>query len=215
MALTLVIGSKRWSSWSLRPWIALKEAHIPFKEILIPLRQPDTRALILEYSPAGRVPILIDRHDMVWESAAILDYLAVRHPEARLWPHDLPAIACARSIAAEMHAGFADLRRELPMDVPSILPTPPLSPQARADVDRVQAIWCDARTRFGSSGPFLFGRFSNADAMFAPVATRFRTYQLELDPICRSYMQTMLTLPSMIDWYRAAANEADEADDQG
>jgi glutathione S-transferase len=215
MALTLVIGSKRWSSWSLRPWIALKEARIPFKEIVIPLRQPDTRALILEYSPAGKVPILIDRHDMVWESAAILDYVAVRHPEAHLWPHDLAATACARSISAEMHAGFADLRRELSMDVPAILPTPSLSPQARADVDRVQAIWCDARTRFGSGGPFLFGRFSNADAMFAPVATRFRTYQIELDPICRAYVQTILTLPSMIEWYRAAANEADEADDQG
>lgn len=207
MALTLVIGSKRWSSWSLRPWIALKEARIPFKEIIIPLRQPDTHALILEYSPAGKVPILIDRHDIIWESLAILDYLALRYPEAGLWPHDLSATACARSIAAEMHAGFADLRRELPMDVASILPTPPLSPQARADVDRVQAIWCDARTRFGGSGPFLFGRFSNADSMFAPVATRFRTYQLELDPICRSYMQTLLCLPSMIDWYRAGANE--------
>jgi len=176
---------------------------------MIPLRQPDTRALILEYSAAGKVPILIDRRDMVWESLAILDYLAIRYPEAGLWPHDLSANAYARSIAAEMHAGFPDLRRELSMDVASILPTPALSPQARADVDRIQAIWCDARTRFGGNKPFLFGRFSNADAMFAPVATRFRTYQIDLDPICRAYMHAVLTLPSMIDWYRAAANEVE------
>jgi len=207
MAMTLVIGSKRWSSWSLRPWIALKQAGIPFKELMIPLRQPDTKARILEYSAAGKVPVLINGRDLVWESLAILDYLAQRFPESKLWPQDFGALACARSIAAEMHAGFADLRRELPMDVTGTLPTPELSPAAAADIDRVRAIWRDARTRFGGSGPFLFGRFSNADAMFAPVATRFRTYGIEADPICRDYLQTLLGLPAITEWYRAAAEE--------
>ncbi len=207
MTLTLVIGSKRWSSWSLRPWIALKQAGIPFEEVLIPLRGPETRAIILKYSPTGKVPALIDGRLVVWESLAILDYLAVRFPEAGLWPADLPAQALARSISAEMHAGFPDLRRELSMDVARILPTPSLSPLAEADVARIQDIWRDALGRFGRGGPFLFGRFSNADAMFAPVATRFNTYRIELDPVCRAYMETLLTLPSMTDWYRAAAEE--------
>lgn len=209
MALTLVIGTKKWSSWSLRPWIALKEARIPFKEIVIPLRQPDTKALILEYSPAGKVPVLIDGRETVWELLVIIDYLAARHPEAKLWPEDNAALAFARSIAAEMHAGFPDLRRELSMDVTLSVPTPELSPAAQADVARVQAIWREARTRFGAGGSFLFGRFGAADAMFAPVATRFRTYQVELDPICRTYMQTVLSLSSMIEWYKAAAEDAD------
>jgi glutathione S-transferase len=209
MALTLVIGSKRWSSWSLRPWIALKQAQIPFKELVIPLRQPDTRALILEYSPAGKVPVLIDGRDTVWESLAILDYLAARFPALGLWPATPSAFALARSVATEMHAGFLDLRRELSMDVCATLAPPALSQQAQGDVDRVCAIWRDARARFGAGGPFLFGRFSNADAMFAPVATRFRTYQVTLDPVCQDYVQTILGLPAMIEWYRDAAAETD------
>ncbi len=210
MALTLVIGSKRWSSWSLRPWIALKEAGIPFEEVLIPLRGPETRAIILKYSPTGKVPVLIDGDNVVWESLAIVDYLAFRFPEAGLWPHDPPAQAFARSISAEMHAGFPDLRRELSMDVAAILPTPALSPQAEADVARIQDIWRNARTRFGGDGPFLFGRFGNADARFAPVATRFKTYGIAVDPVCRSYMEAVLALPSMIAWREAGAAELEQ-----
>jgi glutathione S-transferase len=207
MSLTLIIGTKTWSSWSLRPWIAMKEAKLPFKEIVIHLRQSDTKARILEYSPAGKVPILIDGREMVWDSLAILDYLATRFPEAKLWPAELPALAFARSIAAEMHSGFLDLRRELPMDIGADLPPPELSPGARADVERVQAIWRDARGRFGGSGHFLFGRFSNADAMYAPVVTRFRTYNITVDPVSAAYMRAVLSLPSMTEWYRDADEE--------
>ena len=207
MSLTLIIGTKSWSSWSLRPWIAMKEAKIAFKEIVIHLRQSDTKARILEYSPAGKVPILIDGRELVWDSLAILDYLAARFPETRLWPQDFSALACSRSIAAEMHAGFPDLRRELSMNIGADLPTPALSPAAQADVERVQAIWRDARGRFGDGGPFLFGRFSNADAMYAPVVTRLSTYNIEVDPVCAAYMQTILGLPAMREWYRAADEE--------
>jgi glutathione S-transferase len=209
MSLTLVIGTKKWSSWSLRPWIALKEAKLPFKEILIHLRQSDTKARILEYSPAGKVPILIDGRKMVWDSLAILDYLAVRFPDAKLWPHDMAALACARSISAEMHSGFPDLRREFPMDIGVELPMPMPAPSAAAaaDIERVQAIWRDARGRFGGAGPFLFGRFSNADAMYAPVVTRFRTYNVPVDPVSAAYIDSILALPSMTAWYRAADEE--------
>jgi glutathione S-transferase len=207
MSLTLIIGTKKWSSWSLRPWIAMKEAKLPFKEIIIHLRQSDTRARILEYSAAGKIPILIDGREMVWESLAILDHLAVRFPEAKLWPQDISAQAYARSISAEMHAGFLDLRREFPMDLGVELPMPAPSAGAAADIERVQAIWRDARGRFGGAGPFLFGRFSNADAMYAPVATRFRTYNVPVDPVSAAYMDTILGLPSMTAWYRAADEE--------
>ena len=207
MSLTLIIGTKKWSSWSLRPWIALKEASIPFKEMLIHLRQSDTKARILEYSPAGKVPILIDGRELVWDSLAILEYLAVRFPESKLWPHDLSALAVARSVSAEMHGGFPDLRRELSMDIGADLPTPDLSAGAAADVERIQAIWRDARARFGAAGPFLFGRFSNADAMYAPVVTRFQTFNIPVDPVSEAYIQTILSLPSMRAWYRAADEE--------
>jgi len=207
MSLTLIIGTKKWSSWSLRPWIAMKEAKLPFKEIIIHLRQSDTRARILEYSAAGKVPILIDGREMVWDSLAILDYLAVRFPETKLWPQDMAAQAYARSISGEMHSGFPDLRRELPMDIGADLPTPNPSAGAAADIERVQAIWRDARGRFGGAGPFLFGRFTNADAMYAPVVTRFRTYNVPVDPVCATYIDTILGLPSMTAWYRAADEE--------
>ncbi len=207
MSLILIIGTKRWSSWSLRPWIAMKEAKLPFEEMVIPLRQSDTKARILEYSPAGKVPVLIDGRDVIWDSLAILDYLAARFPEAALWPRDFPALALARSISAEMHAGFPDLRRELPMDIGADHPRPDLSPGAAADVERIQAIWRDARGRFGGAGPFLLGHFSIADAMYAPVVTRFQTYNIPLDPICAAYRRTILGLAAMREWYRTVAEE--------
>jgi glutathione S-transferase len=207
MALILTIGSKRWSSWSLRPWLALKQAAIPFEERLIPLRQPDTKPRILEYSPSGKVPLLIDGDILVWDSLAILDYIAVRFPDAGLWPRDLGPLALARSISAEMHSGFAPLRRELPMDIASRLPLPDLSDEAMADIARVQAIWRDARARFGGTGPFLFGAFTNADAMFAPVASRFQTYGVALDPVCEAYVKTIMSLPAIVEWSQAASKE--------
>ena len=144
---------------------------------------------------------------MVWESLAILDHLADRFPTRGLWPADPAPRGLARAIAAEMHAGFANLRRELNMDVTQRLPTPDLTPDAAAEVARVQAIWRDARTRFGAAGSFLFGRFTNADAMYAPVATRFHTYGIALDPVCQDYVDAILGLPAMKEWYRGAATE--------
>jgi glutathione S-transferase len=207
MSMTLVIGTRKWSSWSLRPWIALKQAGLPFQEVTIALRQPDTKARILEYSPSGKIPVLIDGAVVVWESLAILDHLADRFPTRGLWPAEPVARGHARAISSEMHAGFAALRRELGMDVSAELPAPDLTPDAKADVARIQTIWREARQRFGGAGPFLFGRFTNADAMFAPVATRFRTYGIELDPVCRDYADAVLNLPSMIAWYRLAEAE--------
>jgi glutathione S-transferase len=211
MSLTLVIGSKRWSSWSLRPWLALRQAGIPFAERVIALRQEDTKSRILEYSPSGKVPLLIDGDVPVWDSIAILEYLAERFPEAGFWPAELAARARARSISAEMHSGFPALRRELPIDVsqdaPGFLAAPQLSAEAVDDIARIQAIWRDSRLAFGDGGPFLFGRFSNAEAMYAPVASRFRTYGVEADPVSRSYIETVSALPAMVEWRRAASIE--------
>jgi glutathione S-transferase len=208
VGLTLVIGTKRFSSWSLRPWIALRQAGVPFEERCVRLRQPDTRAKILDYSPSGKVPILFDDDLAIWDSLAILEYAAERFPEARLWPEEPKARARARSISAEMHAGFAAVRSELPMDACATLPTPDLSAVALQECARIQEIWRDARTGFGAAGPFLFGAFTNADAMYAPVATRFRTYAIALDPICRAYADAVLALPAMASWYDEAARQS-------
>jgi glutathione S-transferase len=207
LGLTLVIGDKRWSSWSLRPWLALKQAGIPFEERCIALRQPDTKSRILDYSPAGKVPVLLDGEDRVWGSLAILDYLAARFPEAGLWPRERSAYALALSISAEMHSGFPAVRAELGMNVIQNVSTPDLSDAAKAECRRIQDMWRDARERFGGAGPFLFGRFSNADAMYAPVATRFQTYNIELESVCRDYVDAILALPAMAEWYRAAGEE--------
>ena len=207
MSMTLVIGTRKWSSWSLRPWIAMKQAGLPFREVLIPLRQPDSQARILEYSPTGSVPLLIDGAITVWESLAILDHLADRFPTRGMWPAQPVARGHARAIATEMHGGFPALRRELSMDVGAELPTPDLSADAKSDVARITTMWRDTRSRFGEGGPFLLGRFTNADAMYAPVATRFRTYGIALDPVCQDYVDAVLGLPAMVDWYRLAADE--------
>ena len=173
---TLVIGDKNLSSLSLRPWLALKHCHIPFEEVGIRLRQPDSKAEILRHTPSGKVPALKTKQGVVWDTLAILEYLAERHPEHRLWPQDEEPRAAARSISAEMHSGFATLRNDLPMDLLSRLPSPPIGEPLASDIRRIVAIWKDTRARFSKGGPFLFGGFTCADAMYAPVATRFRTY---------------------------------------
>jgi glutathione S-transferase len=214
---TLVIGDKNYSSWSLRPWLALKECGIPFAEELVRLRQPDTKAEIQRHSPAGKVPVLKTPLGIVWDSLAILEYLAERHPEPRLWPENAEARTAARSISAEMHAGFATLRNDMPMDLLGRLPAPPIGPQLEADIRRVIAIWKDTRARFGESGPFLFGDFTNADAMYAPVATRFRTYGVDLsrygdDGTAALYAEKILALPAIAKWTEGATAEmADRA----
>lgn len=213
---TLVIGDKNISSWSLRPWLALKQCGIPFTEERIRLRQPDSRAEILRHSPAGKVPVLKTRTGVVWDSLAILEYLAERHPQHKLWPDNEEARAAARSISAEMHSGFATLRNDMPMDLLSTLPSPPLSAALEADIRRIAAIWKDTRARFGQGGPFLFGAFSNADAMYAPVATRFRTYGVDLaafgdDGNAASYGATILAMPEIAEWTEGAMRQSRQA----
>lgn len=205
--MTLVIGNRNYSSWSLRPWLAMRMAGLDFTEIVIPLDQADTATRIAEHSGAGRVPVLHHAGLTVWESLAICEYVAETTPEACLWPSDRAARAAARAVSAEMHAGFAALREALPMNVRADRPGVPLGPSVKADIRRIEAIWSDCRGRFGAGGPFLFGQFSIADAMFAPVASRFRTYHVDLDPSAQAYCDLMLGLPSMADWAAAAAAE--------
>ena len=209
---TLVIGDKNLSSWSLRPWIALKAARIPFVEERVRLRQPDSKAEILRLSPSGKVPALKTENGIVWDSLAILEYLAEHHPERRLWPQDAEQRAAARSISAEMHSGFASLRNDMSMDLLARLPSPPMTDALEADIKRIVAIWHDSRSRFGKSGPFLFGTFTNADAMFAPVATRFRTYGVDVsgfgdDGAAQAYQDALLTMREMAEWAEGAIEE--------
>ncbi len=203
--LKLVIGDHNFSSWSLCPWLALKQVGLPFEEISGRLRQPTTKTDILKYSPSAKVPCLIDGETLVWESLAICEYLAEIAPT--LWPSERKARAEARAIASEMHAGFPSLRQEMPLDVRTSLPRPQLSPEAKADVARVIAIWEDCRRRYGSKGPFLFGHFTNADAMYAPVVFRFQTYRIELPEASRRWSDTMLALPAMQEWRQVATAE--------
>lgn len=204
--LVLVIGNKNYSSWSLRPWLALRAAGADFDERLIWLDAPTTKAEILRHSGAGRVPVLHHGDRTVWESLAICEYAAELFPGAQLWPDDAEARAHARSVSAEMHAGFAHLRRELPMDIRRRTTLTP-SPQAWSDIERVVEIWRQARHRHGDGGPYLFGRFSIADCMFAPVVTRFVTYGIELDAVARAYSQTMLAHPDLAAWSEAGRDE--------
>ncbi len=206
----LVIGDKAWSSWSLRPWLAAKVAGIAFREVPVRLRQPDTAAQIAQHSPSQHIPVLKRGGFAVWDSLAICEYLAELAPEARLWPEDAGARAVARAISAEMHAGFQALRAEFSMDFHARIGGRIPSEQTRADIRRVVQIWCEARQNFGAGGPFLFGAFTIADAMYAPVATRFRTYGLDLAAFgdtgaAAAYTQAILGLPQMQEWGEGAA----------
>jgi glutathione S-transferase len=207
MALTLVVGNKNYSSWSLRPWIALKAAGIAFSDRVISLNDPQFKPTLLALSPAGKVPVLLDGATHVWESLAILEYLADKFPAAALWPADAAARAHARAIASEMHAGFAPLRRHLPMNFWRPVKRRDLTAEAAANVARIDAMWSECRTRFGDGGPFLFGRFSAADAMYAPVVSRFHTYDVEVGPGARAYMDAVMALPAWSEWRQAALKE--------
>ena len=205
--MKLIIGNKNYSSWSFRPWIGLKATGIAFDEEVIPLYVEGSKEKILAHSPAGKVPVLIDNGTHVWESLAILEYAAEKFPEAGLWPSDPAARAHARAIATEMHGGFAALRTECGMTMwrPHLPKT--LSDDAKANVARIQALWTDTRTRFGASGPFLFGRFCAADAMYAPVVSRFESYAIDVTAPVAAYMQAMMALPAWQEWRRAALAE--------
>ena len=205
MALHLTIGNKNYSSWSFRPWIALKVAGIPFEETVIPIHYPGSKEKFLARSPGGKVPILQDGAVTVWESLAILEYVAETHPE--LWPRDAVARAHARAIASEMHAGFVPLRRQCPMNMWRPVKKLELSAETAANVSRIDAMWSDCRARFGAGGPFLFGQFTAADAMYAPVVSRFHTYAVEVGAASAAYMQAVVALPAWQEWYAAALKE--------
>jgi glutathione S-transferase len=205
MALHLVIGNKNYSSWSLRPWLALKVAGIAFEETVISLEAEDFKARVSAISGAGRVPVLIDGEVRIWESLAILEYLAEKFPAAGLWPKHPAARAHARAIASEMHAGFLLLLRHLPMNIARPVKMRTLDEGAAADVARIDAIWSECRAKFG--GPFLFGPFGGADAMYASVVWRFHTYAVEVSPAARSYMAAVMALPACTEWREAARRE--------
>ena len=207
MKLTLVIGNKNYSSWSLRPWLVLKQTGIPFKEIKILIHQKNSIRNIEKYSKAGRVPILIDGKTKVWESLAICEYLAERFPKKNLWPKNPSDRAYARSISHEMHAGFQNLRSAMPMDARAFKPLVNIPENVRHDISRITEIWKECRKKSKSKGNFLFGVFSIADAMYAPVCFRFKTYGVQLDPISKSYQDHILSLPVIQEWLGEAFKE--------
>ena len=205
--LTLTIGNKNYSSWSFRPWIAMKAAGIAFEERLISLDDPHFKRTLLAIAGNGKVPALNDDGVHVWESLAILEYLADKFPQAGLWPSDRVAKANARAIAAEMHAGFQALRRECPMNLWRPVKARELSADAQANVARIDAIWTDCRSRFGKEGAFLFGAFGAADAMYAPVVARLAAYAVEVSAPSRAYTAAVMALPAWGEWKRAALEE--------
>jgi glutathione S-transferase len=209
---TLFIGSKNISSWSLRPWLTMKMAQIPFKEELVRLRTPQSKGHILLHSPSGRVPALKIEGDgpaiVVWDSLAICETLAERHQEASLWPDEASLRAQARSISAEMHSGFADLRKVLSMEIAARHPTPALGDAVQADIARVIAIWT-SELEHNRKGGFLFGPFTIADAFYAPVVTRLETYGVHLPAAAQAYSQRILALGPMREWHEAAKAEAE------
>jgi glutathione S-transferase len=206
--LTIYLGNKNYASWSLRAWLALKRTGAAFDEVVIPLYQPGSRETVLKYSPSGRVPSLRHGDVTVWDSLAICEYLAETFPDAGLWPSDPQARAAARAVSAEMHAGFAAMRAHLPMNIRSSFPGRGMTPEVQADINRIMAIWRDCRARFGEGrGDFLFGQFTIADAIYAPVVTRFRTYKIDLEHEAEAYCATVLATPAMQEWTSAARNE--------
>ena len=224
--MKLIIANKLHSSWSMRPWLLLSAFNIPFEEILIPFgptfSDPDWKAKVRVHNPAGKVPALVDGDGdqalQVWESLSIMEYIADKHPELAIWPRDRAARAFARNISSEMHAGFSALRNACPCNLGKRHPPKDRGPGVAADVARITAIWNECRARFGAGGPFLFGHFTAADAMFAPVCTRFRTYSIALDPVSEAYCEAIYANPAFVNWRNAALAETwivpeDEADE--
>ena len=208
----LVIGNKNTSSWSLRPWLAMKQAGIDFTEVRINLRAPDMKEQIMAHSRAGKVPVLWSGDLMIWDSLAILEFLAERHPESALWPSNEAARALARSVSAEMHSGFQALREHCPMKLLAREPKSDLVDSVQANIRRVVEIWRDCRQQFGAGGPFLFSQFTIADAMYAPVASRLRTYIGDLAPFgddgtAAAYIDALFSLPAMDEWADGARQE--------
>jgi len=208
----LVIGNKAWSSWSLRPWLAMRRLGLPFEEINVRLRLPESKAEILKHSPSGLVPTLLDGDLAIWDSLAILEYLSDQHANAQMWPAERDARAMARCVAAEMHSGFAALRQHCSMDLFARQPQATLAAEVETDIRRVVTLWRGCRARFGGGGPFLFSQFTGADAMYAPVASRFRTYVPDLAPYgddgtARAYVETIFAMPELDAWADGARTE--------
>ncbi|NQV47328.1 MAG: glutathione S-transferase family protein [Rhodospirillaceae bacterium] len=204
---TLIIGNKNYSSWSLRPWLAMKVGGIAFTEQLIPLFDDNWGDDIAKVSPSLRVPVLQHGDLTIWETLAIMEYIAERHPDAGLWPKDQAARAIAHAVSCEMHSGFTALRGNMPMNIRKSLPGKGMGDGVAADIARVCAIWRDCRERFGNGGPFLFGTFTNADAMFAPVVSRLTTFCVELDEPSQAYVDAVQALPAMVEWSEASRAE--------
>ena len=209
MSLVLVIGNKNYSSWSLRPWVFLRHMGVAFEERRLPLDTPEFRGEIARWSPSGRVPVLHDGELVIWDSLAICEYVSRQYLDGRGWPRERVALANALSAAAEMHSGFTALRTQLPMNCRRRPDAYRWDADAQRDIDRVQELWRDLRTRRGAGGAFLCGEFGIVDAMFAPVAVRFRAYGVECDPVSAAYRDALFALPAMREWDAAAAVEAE------
>jgi glutathione S-transferase len=213
--LTLVIGNKNYSSWSMRPWVLLRELGIAFDEVKLRFQSAEWDANIARWSPSGLVPVLWRGDIAVWDSLAIMESVNEWFPESGVWPRDAAARAFARSAAAEMHSGFRDLRAKMPMNIRAHHPGKGMTPEVRANIDRIETLWITARERFGAGGEFLFGRFGAADAMFAPVVTRFGTYAVSLGPVASRYCDAMKAARGMREWIEGALAETElVADDE-
>ena len=210
--MVLVIGNKNYSSWSMRPWVLLRQAGIAFEEIQLKFGDNQGRLTvpgIEKYSAAGKVPVLVIEDEPVWDSLAIAETLAERFPEKQLWPAEPKARAHARSICAEMHSGFQALRGQMPMNIRKRYPGKGLTAESQRDIDRVTAIWTQCRERFGSGGPLLFGHFTIPDAYFAPVVMRFQTYAVKLPPAALAYCEAVLSLEAVREWMDGARAESE------
>jgi glutathione S-transferase len=205
--LHLIIGNKAYSSWSMRPWLAMTAFGLKFRETVLPLFEPATSGEIKKYSAAAKVPVLVHGGITVWESLAILEYLADAYYDKPFWPTDPHARAVARAVSSEMHAGFMPMRQAMSMNLRKVFPARAPSAEVKDNISRIQAMWNECRAKFGAGGAFLFGAFSNADAMYAPVVTRFKTYSVDLDPVSRAYSEAILNHPAVKQWYADAAQE--------
>ena len=198
--MKLIIGNKNYSSWSLRPWLLLKQFKVDFDEIRIPLYLENSKAELLKHSPSGKVPALIDKELNIWDSLAICEYIADCFPEFHCWPKDLQDRALARSISHEMHSGFMAIRNTLPMNCRKSIQYNVELKELQQDIDRILEIWQNCRNKYAFKGPYLFGEFSIADAMYAPIVLRFNSYGIKVDGIQKEYMQNILDLPSINEW---------------
>ena len=207
MPVTLFIANKAYSSWSMRPWLLMASMGIPFEEVVIPMARPDSKKKMLKHSPGGKMPALKDGDIIAYESIAVIEYIAEKYPQKNIWPKNKAARALARSLSAEMHAGFQALRQHCPTVFRRPVKARELTPEAALDVARLESIFANTRKAYGRGGPFLFGKFSAADAMFAPIVTRLHIYDVKVSKTTRAYMDAIMALPAYQAWLKDAAKE--------